>query len=485
MGTFKEISESHQIEVPPEVAWGGVYFGPNGAEYSVRHPNFRLRGITSAMSTHVVCQSDIDPIKIQPSPNTEGWQQEVKVPASGEVSIGLEAEFIVIDRHGNPVDLYNGDCIHLNGKGPEVHIKNPDATWLIDELGLSPEGLKFQAELGTKPANAWQDLHQNILDGLRQAHKVCKERGLYLLPVGLSGMPLEKIWGNIPPHPYMVSIHSFGLRETALDWDPCTVQTHTDLRPFGPAEFGLYAANVGNNLLFTMEHALSVSAPFNKGRITQNLSNRERVRNRLSTVGGVQANIPESANKMLEVGDTLIRQGAIPVPERAFGSHKDTRPVKFTTGTFEVGSADSCPNIDMWIALAVINREFLIKLARDLQSGKPVPEFLVGNNFQTRKENRAKTSRFGNNATLATPVGEIPVAQAWDMFFSWIEEDGPTTPDWQMARSVVITSLTQQNVAAQMLEYAGTKGNEVQRIKRANLQVAKEFMDELEGRINQ
>lgn len=413
---FKEAGEFIPATVDDSVQGGGVYFDQKGfAEYSVNHPNFRLRVRGQEDTEELVSAQDIKPILLHPNPEAPR-----EIPKPWEVNCGLEAEFFVLDSQGNPVDLYGGDRVFINGKDkPEIDDAD-SSEWLIDKLGASPEGLRFQAEINVDPASSWEELEKNTLTKLKSVYLACLEHNVYLDPSALSGMRLDgSDWNLISTHPYILKIHSHGLHGTALNFDANTVQAHVDLAPFGSSsDFAIYSGNIFNREMATMLHAISVSAPFWQGRITDNLSNREFSRNRLSTRGGVQADVPFSGEQLIHEGDRLVRNGQIPVPERAARSHNDFRP-KYTTGTLEVGSADMTANIDFWFAQAFAQKQFVLKLAEHLREGEPLPRFLQPTDFETRKQNRHNSSRFGPNANLRLTRGDIAVRDAWRHFFEW------------------------------------------------------------------
>jgi len=504
---FKEAGEFSQAYVPDTVRNGGVYFDQKGhAEYSVNHQNFRLRVRGQEQTEVEVSTQDIKPIKIHP-----GKVVPNEIPLSQEITCGLEAEFMILDSDGNTADLYGGNRVFINGKDrPEIDYSG-EHEWLIDTLGVSPEGLRFQAEVNTEPGRTWEELEYNTLLRLRNVYLACRKHNLYLLPTGLLGEKLEKDWNNISAHPYILKIHSHGLRGTALNFDSNTVQAHADLRPFGSSDFGLYAANIYNNGLATLHNAISVSSPFWGGRITNNLSNREFARNKLSTVGGVQGDVPVNGNMLLQVGDQLVRSGKIPVPERAFGSHSDTRPAKLTTGTFEAGSADMTGNVDYWFAQAFINRQFLIKIAEHLKNDLPVPPFMEKTDFETRKGNRWNSAHFGPNFNIKIANGAIGIREVWNSFFIWAEPNHVDS-DWEKSKDAVLCMLSSTksasygeraieayfdtnnqdtylkgNLAEAMLTYAQSLApmKEGKKIRLTNKEVATHFMNDLHFRLVQ
>lgn len=502
---FKEAGEFEQVCVPDTVRNGGVYFDQKGrAEFSVNHQNFRLRVRGQEHTEAEVSIQDIKPIEIHP-----GDVVPSEIPLAQEISCGLEAEFMVLDEDGNKVDLYGGNRVFMNGKNtPEIDYTD-EQEWLIDKLHVSPEGLRFQAEINTLPATSWEELEHHTLLRLRDVYLACRKYNLFLLPTGLLGEKLESDWNNISAHPYILKIHSHGLSGTALNFDSNSVQAHVDLRPFGSSDFGLYAANIYNSGLATLHHAVSVSSPFWGGRITNNLSNREFSRNRLSTVGGVQGDVPVNGNTLLQVGDKLVRDGKIPVPERAFGSHNDTRPAKLTTGTFEAGSADMTGNVDYWFAQAFINRQFLIRLAEQLKAGENLPTFMQKTDFETRRANRWDSSHFGPNFKLKISRGAISIDDAWNNFFSWAQPKDINS-DWEKSKDTIGNMLAptqassygeraieeyfdsdnpdtylKGNLAEAMLAFAQTipAKTDTKRIQATNCEVTRHFMQDIHHRL--
>lgn len=435
MAGFKEAGQFIPTQVPPEVQNGGVYYNQETStyDYSVRHPNFRLRTNGDKDTQSHVSSTDIDPIKLQPSNG-----QQLRLPDTPQLK-GIEAEFTIIDSvTGEPFDLYSNWRVSKNNGHVAIESSGID-TWLIDEIGLGPEALRWQGELAIKPATSWDELNSIILSDLLLTVDVLQERGLLLLPTGLSGEYLEKDWNNSATHTYITSIQEV-LKKTALDFDACGIQSHNDLAPYnGGIEHGLRVANIYNPVYATMVNALATSAPFWKGEINGRYSYRENARNKLSTNSGVQADVIVDGHKFLEVGDFLIKRGLIPVPERAYGANKDTRPAKLTTGTFEAASPDMTGNIDFWIAQTVLNEHLITRFTKAQLNGEEIPSFLLGTSFKQRRENRAKTGDIGNRAIIATGAGELSINECWNNFFVWAEpnQNSHFREGWDKARETV------------------------------------------------
>lgn len=156
----------------------------------------------------------------------------------------------------------------------------------------------------------------------------------------------------------------------------------------------------------------------------------------MATLGGVQGQMEVDGKRLLIEGDRLIREGRIPVPERAFGSHSDTRPAKLTTGTFESCAPDQC-NIDFCLVHPILVRTLAIEVARSIKEGYSLPQFIVGiDDLETRRYNRGQTCLYGSNARVITSRGYAFIRELWRCFFEWTAPQG-YDEDWERARETV------------------------------------------------
>jgi gamma-glutamyl:cysteine ligase YbdK (ATP-grasp superfamily) len=305
------------------------------------------------------------------------------------------------------------------------------------------------------------------------------------------------------------------LGTSGLDFDANTVQAHVNLVPFGRvAELGIYVANNYNAVLATLFNAVATSAPFWKGETTGRLSNREQARNNLSTIGGVQDNLPLDAHLHLMRGHDLMQRGKIPAPERAGsfrddpgnGSHKDTRPAKYSTGTIEFGAADMVPNVDFWIVQMIILRQFTWKMAQTVidDQALPFPSILSEVSFEQRVKNRREAALYGNQAQLITSSGKRSVNELWNIFFKWVRPHYVDN-DWNRAEETMyrmlqfnsgnqycLESYFNDDSAAYMRGNVGQlmqnqtiylHGDDEYKIKQTNKILAKNFMEYLGERL--
>ncbi|OGD10134.1 hypothetical protein A2397_06135 [Candidatus Amesbacteria bacterium RIFOXYB1_FULL_44_23] len=465
---------------------------------AVKHPNYRLRKPGQENTRLDVSAGDITPIKAMPKPLAR-----INLATPDTALMGIEAEFFVINSAGHPVTMYGADSVQEISEGNKkiVVVNHQGQPWDLDQIpGLTPEGLNSQVEIATSPHNSFEDLQKNLTQTLVPIATAFQAKGWLMLPTGLSGLPLKSDISNIPPHEYMVSIHTHGLKRTALTFDAQTVQSHVDQSGFGSSiEFSLALGNSYNAVLSTMINALSLSAPFWKGRSDSLLSHRESSRNQISTRGGVQDNIPVDALSFLHRGHLRVTAGEIPVPERAGGgksngSHNDYRP-KLSTGTAEFGSSDSNPNPELWVAQTVVLRRFteiVAQLVRD-ETGH-LPSFLEMESFDVRKANRLAAAKNGVDAVISTKAGLLTIRQAWNNFFSWAKPKH-SSPDWDRSVDVIKRTLAQNaknvqdyfnpnspnhlhgSVAVAMLrQYEQLSGPETDRIAQVNVMVASGFM---------
>jgi hypothetical protein len=498
MSGFKDAGQFIPVStnINPQVAEsGGIDFEHLVA---VKHPNFRLRKPDQMSTRTDLSLGDLTPIKTIPRSLSA-----ITLPPPETARMGIEAEFHVIDTKGNPVSMYGADSVQKLKDGKETHfvIDHQNEPWAIDSVpGLTPEGLKFQAEIATSPETTFDTLHQRLKETLVPIAQAFQNKKWYLQPTGLLGLPLKPDISNISPHDYIFDIHTFGLKQSATDFDANTIQSHVDQSPFGASlEFSLIIGNAYNGVLATMINALSLSAPFWKGRANHSLSYRELARNRITTHGGVQDNIPVDAEAFLLRGHQRVSSGEIPVPERAGGgqsngSHNDYRP-KLSTGTGEHGSSDSNPNPELWVAQTLILRRFTEKVAESITHKENIlPPFLVMDSFSTRKTNRRLAAKYGIDACIFTSAGQITIRQAWENFFAWAKPKY-SSQDWDRSVDIINRSMAQSAnrvedfynpnspnylhgsfAIAMMKTYGELPGSELDKIKQTNIQVATGFM---------
>lgn len=494
MSGFKEMGQFIATEVAPELKNGGVDFYDKESEFprrSVRHPDYRLRQIGQENTTNQISRTDIDPIKLHGS---DDLKQEVKIPEHPDlVKSGIEVEFTVIDKSGKRVNLYEGD------------------TWLLDEIGLSPEALKFIGEIAFDPATTWDEMEMSIYKKIAPIYLSLNEKGLLLLPAGNSGEFLENNKDNITPHPYIVNVHQNSMHGTTYMFDTTALQTHNDLEPFGSTiDFGIQVANFYNGSLATMQNAITTSAPFNSGYMDGLLSHRENQRRLIHSKGGVQKYIEIDGEEFLKLGDQKIRNGEIPVPERAVGSHNDTR-VKLTTGTFEACASDMTANINYWLAQTYINKQFIVKVAESIKKGDNIELFMIQNAFELRVQNRNNASRYGNRAEIRTLKGLLKIEEAWQYYFEWAKPKEVYNYSWirsvdavqkmlispapasayrKRAIEMYLTPGWEGYLAGNQSEIMRTYANSIQgesneRIRATNLELATYFMKDLGRRIKE
>lgn len=494
MAGFKDAGQftPTTLSLSPElVSSGGIDFDNLVA---VKHPNFRLRRPDQMHTRESVSQHDLTPIKAYPK-----GLSSVTVPEPHSVLMGIEFEFTAIDLTGNPVSLYGRDCARQSPEGITLDLQ--ENLWPIDEIpGLSPEGLKFQAEIAAPPGTTFTEMRTNLQRILGPVATAFQNRNWLMLPTGLSGLSLDQDFANISPHLYIGDIMTHGLDGSAKRFDSGATQGHVDHGPFGSSlEFLIHCGNAYNGVLATMLNALFLSAPFYQGKADHHLSHREQARRSISTHGGVQDNIPVSGWDFLARGHRQVASGKKPVPERAGGglsngSHNDFRP-KLSTGTGEHGSTDSHPNIDLWIAQCLILRRFTEKLAEIVTSDSDsLPSFLTNDSFPTRAANRDAVARWGPDAALRTTAGKLTVRKAWNHFFTWASPPD-SHPDWDHTQDIVQRTLAPSApdvesyfdpasphylhgiIANTMLEeFSKRNGPEEESIKQVNVAVAQGFM---------
>lgn len=506
---FKYINGGGAVEgVPADVWQGGVWETDKGTVY-VKTELQRLRPWDELESRSEVRQGDLVPVKLHPQEVSR-----VTLPESVEqVTMGLEVEFSVIDAvTGELVDLCGGDKVFTVHSDGQVEMEETGKDWLLDELGLSPEAIRYIGEMNVEPSQSWDEAHTNILKALVPIAQACREHNVLLLPTGLAGEPLEKSWENICPHPYISWNHKFGVHESALDLDIACIQSHVDLKDFGSgAEYGLFVGNLYNRMLASMFTAVSTSGPFLNGEITSLYSNREAKRQTLSPSGGVlPIDIPtDIIGQHFNLGVELSLQNRIPVPERAgykdhndgISAHNDNR-TKYSTGTEEFGAADAHPNIDFWISKMIITRQFVYRIAEAIKNNERLPHVLQPTTPETRISNRQQAIEQGNKALFKTSNGTKDQDQLWSEFFNWLRQTQSLDPDLVRAEYTIYKMLDQtplysddyQDVKSDRYMRGNTSvilnqvamltsGNSLSKIRKANLELAQGFMEDIDRRL--
>lgn len=431
MAKFKDIGAyvEPQFHIPGELLNGGI--SPDG--YSVQPPYFRLRSPNHANTRQDVSVTDISPLNLYP-----GNLQKIRWPQD-PLTMGLELEYTIVNAQGERVSLYGRNHVsevHFNGGDPRISLDQPDDHILLDELGLAPEALKFIGEVNVKPSPNLEGFLSNTYAALRPIAHNLLAHNLYLLPTASHGGYLEHAWDNVAPHEYIARNHA-RLNGSALSLAATSVQSHIDIN-FANANFGHVFSNHYNPLIATLKHALNVCAPFHQGQITNLLSNRERMRNQLSTRGGVQPDLPTNGYDYFHIATQNFTCGAVPALERGYhygnnlgnDSHKDTR-TKLVIATSETAESDNNPNILLSVALTHINRLLGYQVYQSVTNGETFPSIFLDTSLATRKANRASTSLHGPDARLQTSRGTITIRQGWSMLLDYLQPPDPRDEDWQ------------------------------------------------------
>jgi len=435
-GGFKPVSKEISRFITPKVARkGGIVVADDRRVLEVRPPQARLRRsaeahfVNGGLAAHDVSEWSLEP---------EGSLKDPETP----VTVGAEMEFAVLNREGKVVNL----ALPFGGG------------WLLDYLGASPEGLRFQAEFNLKPGFDWDDMIDQVFHILKTVVRRADQLGLLLLPTGEVGYSFEKDWSLILPHPYIEAIQRM-LEGTALDFDAQTVQAHVDVRPFGGSlEAGHTLANHFNGVFATMLNAVFSASPFRDGKVGPGVGLREFSRRQLVTVGGVQSNYEMPPWDYVDYAHRLLQEGVIPAAERAGGrvsngrvdwvhgifAHNDTRVKVSSTGTFEASSTDMNPNPYSWLVHMFVVRRFLTQVARTLVRGGEMPAFLEMPDYDTRVKNRDAAVLIGPEAVIQTEAGAYKIRDLWYAFYHWaltdLEKRGQET-DFTLSMRVILAML--------------------------------------------